>query len=111
MSRSSAQSAQAFLRTAVTQRRPVDRSRKSCSASVVAYAAGSPSVTALSGSRIQHWTASAAAAVELANSWVDALRALIHVSLRILGTDEDAVANAFSWLSADKDPAPGEQTK
>jgi hypothetical protein len=63
------------------------------------------------GHLIPSLSLSAGGNVELANSWVDALHALIHVSLRILGTDEDAVANAFSWLSTDNDLAPGEQTK
>jgi len=40
---------------------------------------------------------------ELANSWVDALYATIRVSLDILGTDRDAVTNAFSWLSPEDD--------
>jgi hypothetical protein len=63
------------------------------------------------GHLIPSLSLSAGGNVELANSWVDALHALIHVSLRILGTNEDAVANAFSWLSADKDLTSGEQSK
>jgi hypothetical protein len=39
--------------------------------------------------------------VPLASSWIDQLYALMRISLRILGTDEDAVAEAFAWL-ADK---------
>ena len=41
--------------------------------------------------------------VPLAASWVDQLYALIRTSLRILGTDEKAVENAFAWLSGDAD--------
>ncbi|HZO64501.1 MAG TPA: DUF5677 domain-containing protein [Kribbellaceae bacterium] len=41
--------------------------------------------------------------VELASSWVDQLYALIRISLRILGTDERAVQDAFAWLSAEAD--------
>lgn len=36
--------------------------------------------------------------VDLAGSWVDQLYTLIRVSLQILGTDENAVENAFAWL-------------
>jgi hypothetical protein len=39
--------------------------------------------------------------VELATSWVDQLYALIRASLRILGTDGAAIANAFAWLESD----------
>ncbi|MGH3972775.1 MAG: DUF5677 domain-containing protein [Pseudonocardiaceae bacterium] len=63
------------------------------------------------GHLIPSLSLSAGGNVELANSLVDALHALIRVSLRILGTDEDAVASAFSWLSAGEDLAPREQTK
>lgn len=41
--------------------------------------------------------------VELARSWVDQLKTLIRLSLRVLETDQNAVANAFGWL----DPVPG----
>jgi len=41
--------------------------------------------------------------VELARSWVDQLNTLIRLSLRVLETDQNAVANAFGWL----DPEPG----
>lgn len=37
--------------------------------------------------------------VALAGSWVDLFHALIWRSLAILGTDESAARNAFSWLS------------
>src|SRR5207302_45320 len=43
--------------------------------------------------------------VKLATSWVDQLYALIRISLRILGTDERAVASAFAWLESDADTA------
>ncbi len=42
--------------------------------------------------------------VELANSWVDQLYALIRLSLRVLGADPTAVANAFAWLESEPDP-------
>jgi hypothetical protein len=58
--------------------------------------------------------------VEYARSWVIALYGLMRMSLSILGTSEEAVGEAFSWLTqpdevgaecegagADKDPAPG----
>jgi hypothetical protein len=41
--------------------------------------------------------------VDLANSWVDLLYALIRISLGILGTDERAVDSAFAWLKAESD--------
>lgn len=41
--------------------------------------------------------------VELARSWVDQLYTLIRMSLQTLGTDEDAVADAFSWIEAGAD--------
>ncbi len=44
--------------------------------------------------------------VTLATSWVDQFYALIRISLQILGTDENAVENAFSWLGAEADEAP-----
>lgn len=39
--------------------------------------------------------------VSIAGTWVDQLYTLIRISLRILGTDEKAVENAFAWLSID----------
>src|SRR5690606_36340137 len=48
--------------------------------------------------------------VEIANSWVNALYALIRVSLDILGTDVDAVTQAFSWFSGDECRAPETKT-
>jgi hypothetical protein len=42
--------------------------------------------------------------VELAKSWVDQLYALIWMSLELLGTDEAAVTEAFSWLEPDVAP-------
>jgi hypothetical protein len=44
--------------------------------------------------------------VKLATSWVDQLYTLIRISLQILGTDETAVENAFSWLSGEADERP-----
>jgi hypothetical protein len=44
--------------------------------------------------------------VTIARSWVDQLYTLIRLSLRILGTDENAVENAFAWLGAEADEAP-----
>jgi hypothetical protein len=41
--------------------------------------------------------------VQLASSWVDQLYALIQISLRILGTDENAVKAAFGWLDGEAD--------
>ena len=41
--------------------------------------------------------------VELASSWADQLYALIRISLRILGTDEKAVEDAFAWLNGEQD--------
>jgi hypothetical protein len=41
--------------------------------------------------------------VDLARSWVDQLYTLIRVSLQILGTDENAVENAFAWLGEEAD--------
>lgn len=45
--------------------------------------------------------------VELARSWVIALNALIRMSLHLLGTDEQAVANAFDWLESLDDEGAG----
>ena len=39
--------------------------------------------------------------VALAKSWIDSSYALMHTSLKILGTDAGAVASAFSWLVDD----------
>lgn len=39
--------------------------------------------------------------VDMARSWVDQLYALIRTSLKILGTDEGAVEEAFAWLDAE----------
>lgn len=36
--------------------------------------------------------------LDVATSWVDQFGALIRLSLRVLGTDANAVDNAFSWL-------------
>ena len=44
--------------------------------------------------------------VELASSWVDQLYALIRISLKILGTDENAVASAFAWLNPEAGDGP-----
>lgn len=41
--------------------------------------------------------------VNLATTWVDQLHTLIRISLQILGTDENAVENAFAWLNAEAD--------
>lgn len=40
--------------------------------------------------------------VALAKSWLDTLYTLIKVSLQILGTDIQAVNNAFSWMAANE---------
>jgi len=42
--------------------------------------------------------------VATAVAWVDQLHGLIRTSLRILGTDDSAVASAFAWLEEDVDP-------
>lgn len=42
--------------------------------------------------------------VPLASSWVDQLHALIQTSLKILGTDKDAVLRAFAWLHSADEP-------
>jgi len=44
--------------------------------------------------------------VNLATSWVDQLYTLIRISLQILGTDENAVGNAFAWLGSEADERP-----
>jgi Family of unknown function (DUF5677) len=44
--------------------------------------------------------------VNLAASWVDQLYTLMRISLQILGTDENAVGNAFAWLGAEADEGP-----
>jgi hypothetical protein len=44
--------------------------------------------------------------VNLATTWVDQLHTLIRISLQILGTDENAVENAFAWLNAEADQRP-----
>lgn len=36
--------------------------------------------------------------VEFATAWVNQLYTLVQVGLRVLGTDEEAVKNAFAWL-------------
>jgi hypothetical protein len=41
--------------------------------------------------------------VALAKSWVDQLYTLIRISLKILGTDEGAVQDAFAWLDGESD--------
>lgn len=41
--------------------------------------------------------------VKLATSWVDQLYTLIRISLKILGTDENVVKNAFAWLGNEAD--------
>jgi Family of unknown function (DUF5677) len=43
--------------------------------------------------------------VVIASSWVDQLYTLIQISLKILRTDESAVAKAFAWLDS-----PGDET-
>lgn len=43
--------------------------------------------------------------VELATSWVDQFYSLARTGLQILGTDVDAVAEAFSWLENADDAA------
>jgi hypothetical protein len=44
--------------------------------------------------------------VNLAISWVDQLYTLIQISLQILGTDENAIENAFAWLNAEPGDGP-----
>jgi hypothetical protein len=46
--------------------------------------------------------------VELASSWVDQLYALIRISLQILGTEEEAVENAFAWLDDEQEEGTSE---
>lgn len=46
--------------------------------------------------------------VELASSWVDQLYTLIRISLQILGTDEEAVENAFAWLKSERESGASE---
>lgn len=41
--------------------------------------------------------------VELATSWVDQFYSLVRTGLQILGTGDDAVAEAFSWLENSDD--------
>ena len=59
------------------------------------------------GHRIPSLSLNAGGNVELANSWVDQLYALIRGSLRNLGTDE-SVVDAFAWLDSSGDGATGE---
>jgi hypothetical protein len=59
------------------------------------------------GHLIPSLSLSAGGNVELANSWVDQLYATIHISLRILGTDQEAVDAAFAWLAASDEDASG----
>jgi hypothetical protein len=44
--------------------------------------------------------------IQLASSWVDQLYTLIRTSLKILGTDESAVENAFAWVNAKEGKRP-----
>lgn len=44
--------------------------------------------------------------VEFASTWVKQLYALMRVSLEILGTDEKAVQDAFSWLDGGQEGVP-----
>jgi hypothetical protein len=44
---------------------------------------------------------------ELAKSWIIALYALIRASLDILGSSEDAIQHAFTWLTAGDDQTEG----
>ena len=44
--------------------------------------------------------------VALAQAWVDQLNALMRTSLRILGTEPNAIAAAFAWLDADEPDGP-----
>lgn len=39
--------------------------------------------------------------VELASAWVDQFYTIIRISLQILGTEEQAVQQAFAWLGSD----------
>lgn len=48
--------------------------------------------------------------VELATSWVDLFYSVVRDGLRILGTDNDAVTSAFSWMSDDDDHEAETQT-
>lgn len=53
------------------------------------------------GHLIPSLSLSAGGNVPLATSWVDSLYALIRLSLRILGIEEEAVTNAFEWLESE----------
>ncbi len=55
------------------------------------------------GHLIPSLSLSPGANAELAQSWIDSLYALMRLSLDILRTDRDAVADAFAWLEADGD--------
>jgi hypothetical protein len=57
------------------------------------------------GHLIPSLTLNSGAEVELARSWVDQLYALIHESLRVLGTDASAVSEAFAWLEGEPPPS------
>jgi len=59
------------------------------------------------GHLIPSLSLSAGGNVQLASAWVDQLYALMRASLQILGTDEQAVTDAFSWLGEGDDPMPG----
>ena len=41
--------------------------------------------------------------VELAASWVEQFYSIVRVGLGILGTNKDAVSEAFAWVNADDD--------
>jgi uncharacterized protein DUF5677 len=47
--------------------------------------------------------------VEMARSWVDQLYTLVQISLQILGTDEKAVDNAFTWLNEEQEEGRPEE--
>ncbi|MFF5215426.1 DUF5677 domain-containing protein [Micromonospora sp. NPDC000442] len=51
------------------------------------------------GHLIPSLSLSAGGNVDLAESWVNSLHALIRMSLDILETDKESVASAFSWLT------------
>jgi len=63
------------------------------------------------GHLIPSLSLSAGGNVQLASSWVDQLYALIRRSLQMLGTAEESVNNAFSWLSTEDGSEDLEQSR
>jgi hypothetical protein len=63
------------------------------------------------GHLIPSLSLNAGGVVELAGSWVDQLHALIRTSLKILGTDQEAIDHAFAWLNDAEQADAGGQSE